>query len=97
MLDVVLILTVLNLLLTRKVIMKVSETLVVIAEIKANLIEAKTEILAKLEELNTTDPDLSPEGAALVEEVRGISKGLADIVPNTVPPPVEPLVEPPTT
>jgi hypothetical protein len=43
-----------------------------------------------LEKLRSTDPDLSPEGTAIVESLTAQAKGLADIIPN-VP------TEPPTT
>lgn len=73
-------------LLTIRIDMKLSEALAAVGELEASLDEASTEILAELEKLRTTDPDLSAEGAALIERVRGKARGLADIIPNAEPP-----------
>ena len=72
------------------IVMKLSEAEQIIVEGAKKLGEAQTEILAKLAELEATDPDISPEGTAAVESIRTIATALADIVPNT--PPVEPPV-----
>lgn len=65
--------------------MKLSEALTAIGELETSLDEASTEILAELEKLRTTDPDLSPEGTALVERAKAKAKALADIIPNEPP------------
>lgn len=67
--------------------MKLSEALAAVGELETSLDEASKEILAELEKLRTTDPDLSPEGTALIDRVKVKAKALADIIPN----------EPPTT
>lgn len=74
------------------ILMKLSEALELLKGAKEKLAEGKTEILAKLEELKNTDPDLSPEGAAIIGEIADIATALADVVPNT--PPVDPPAEP---
>lgn len=67
--------------------MKLSELLTAVGEVETKLDEASTEILAELEKLRTTDPDISPEGAAVVERVKTKAQALADIIPNAPEPP----------
>lgn len=60
-------------------------------EVKANLAEASTEIVAKIDELVAQAGDaVDPQ---LVSEVKELSQGLADIVPDAPVEPGEP--EPP--
>lgn len=61
---------------------KLSEAISVFGEVKRNLEEASTEILDRIKQLQSTDPDLSPDGAKLVDEVKAISQALANIVQN---------------
>lgn len=68
-------------------LMKQSEALAALGVASDKLSEASTEILAKLAELANTDPDLSPEGAAIVAAITSKAQALADIVPNPAPEP----------
>lgn len=63
-----------------------------LAEIKGNLAEASTEIVAKIDELIAQAGDaVDPQ---LVSDVKGLARGLADIVPDAPVEP-EPTPEPP--
>ena len=68
--------------------MKLSEAIATMNEIKANLAEASTEILAKLDaytEAVDADPE---EAAALLVELRESAEALANIVPDVPEVPV---------
>ncbi len=67
--------------------MKVSEALAALAGAKAELTKASAEILAKIEELKSSDPDISPEGQATVEGIVSIGQALDNIVPDPAPTP----------
>ena len=69
------------------IIMKLSEALTVLSAAKTKLDEASTEILAKLEELKSTDPDISPEGVVTINGIASIATALSDVVPGTPTPP----------
>lgn len=55
--------------------------------VNAKLTEAKTEILAKIEELKAAQGtvEVSPEVAAAMQAIEESANGLADIVPNAAP------------
>lgn len=55
------------------------------AGLRANLTEATTEITAKLDEL-VAQVEAGKVDPALVDEVKALSQGLADIVPDVEPP-----------
>lgn len=55
--------------------------------IKELLVEASTEVPAKIDELLAAVEAGQPVDPALVAEIKALSQGLADIVPNA---PVEP-------
>ncbi len=74
----------------KTILMKQSEALAALAAASTQLREASEEILAKLAELGSTDPDISPEGQAIIDGITAKAKALADIVPNVPPPAPEP-------
>lgn len=67
--------------------MKLSEALAAIAQVKAQLIKAKDEILAKISALESTDPDISPEGQENISGLKAIAEALDGIVPDATEPP----------
>ncbi len=62
--------------------MKVSEALAALKDAKAELSKASTEILAKIEALQSSDPDISAEGQETVDGIVKIAKALDDVVPD---------------
>lgn len=62
--------------------MKLSEALTLLGEANFKLYEASTEILAKIEQLKTADPDISPEGMAIINAIGSKASALANIVPE---------------
>lgn len=68
-----------------RALMSINDTL---AEVRDNLVEASEEIVAKLDELAAGGAD-----AVLVEQIKTLSRGLADIVPNAQTPAPEPEPE----
>lgn len=73
----------------KKIIMKQSELAAALTSVKDQLTKAKDEILAKIAALQTSDPDISPEGQAALDSLKAIAQALDDVVED-VPPPVEP-------
>lgn len=76
-----------------KIIMKQSELAANLEGVSSQLSKAKDEILAELDKLRASDPDLSPEGIAAVQKLGNIAQALDDVIADA-PPPVEPPVEP---
>jgi len=69
-----------------KLIMKVSELAAVLEAVRSQIKKASTEIMAKIEALSSSDPDLSPEALAALSDIKASAKALDDIVPDAVPP-----------
>ncbi len=65
--------------------MKLSEALAALSTIKDTLAKAKGEILSKIEALNSTDPDISPEGQATIDQLKAVADALDAIVPDVTP------------
>lgn len=63
-----------------RTVMKVSEATAAFIEVKDALVEASDELLALIEKLKESDPDISPEGAAAVEKSLSIARALKDVV-----------------
>ena len=64
--------------------MKQSELASGLREIREKLIEASHEINERLSELGSTDPDISPEGQELIQDLKAKAQSLADVA-NKVP------------
>lgn len=70
-----------------KILMKQSELAAALEAVKNQLSKAKDEILAEIEKLKSSDPDISPEGVAAIENLQAIGQALDDVVADV--PPVE--------
>ena len=62
--------------------MKQSELAATLNTVKDTLSKAKTEILAKIEALSSSDPDISPEGQQAIEQLKAVATALDDVVPD---------------
>ena len=62
--------------------LKLSELTGHLNEVGDKLEKAQAEILAALEKLGSSDPDLSSEGQAAVDRVRAIAEALDAVVPD---------------
>ena len=88
-----------------QILMKVSESLAILKEASVKLKEAAQEINEKLSDLTSTDPDISPEGQQIIQDIKESAKALADVVPDKAvegvpaptpePAPAEPAPAPP--
>ena len=65
--------------------MKVSELAATLNTVKDTLSKAKAEILAKIEALSSSDPDISPEGQQAIEQLKAVATALDDVVPDATP------------
>ena len=61
---------------------KLSELSGHLNEVGDKLEKAQAEILAALDKLASSDPDLSPEGQAAVERVKAIAEALDAVIPD---------------
>lgn len=87
---------------------QIEETLAIVSQVKANLLEASSEIITKINSLETSlasKAELPAELIAGLEDLRVLSRGLADLTepkapaavepePFSEPVPVSPVVEP---
>lgn len=81
--------------LSEKLIMKQSELAAKLEEVSTQLHKAKEEIMAELDALRASDPDLSPEGVAAVQKLGNIAQALDDVIADKPEPsPEEPPVDP---
>src|SRR5262245_40380012 len=71
----------------KRLMAKQSELAGLLKSVGDKLDEASTEILAEIEKLKQTDPDISAEGMAQLERITAKATALADIVPNNPEPP----------
>ena len=68
----------------RKIMAKVSEAVTAIQVGNETLERSRVEILALIETLRNTDPDLSPEGVAALERFKALTGQFDDIAPPIV-------------
>ena len=81
-----------------KLDMKVSELFPALTQLGDKLEQAKAELVALLDQLRQSDPDVSPEGAQAIARINAIVDALDALTPNESTPPVEqpPAEEPPS-
>src|SRR4029077_14575482 len=74
--------------------MKVSDLFPALNQLGDRLETAKAELVALIDQLRQSDPDLSPEGASALARISAITEALDALTPNEPPPPPPPE-EPP--
>lgn len=75
--------------------MKVSELVPALNQLGDKLDQAKAELVALIDQLRQSDPDLSPEGASALARISSIVDALDALTPNETPPVEPPPVEEP--
>ena len=63
-----------------QIIVKQSELAGSLEKVSTQLSKAKDEIMAELDKLRSSDPDLSPEGVEAVQKLGNIAQALDDVI-----------------